>query len=104
MEQVTFKTLDTKAVHEKLLKVADRILVVREVIDKWNDVENCSVLPILGDAEQELGEVYGDLQLNGRKEAPTKKTPLKILQPKNKDKKRKEGDLDGNLSRVPKVS
>ena len=75
-----------------MLRVADRILVVREVIDKWNDAENCSVLPILKDAEYELGEVYGDLQLNGTKEAPTKKTPLKILPPNNKDKKRKEGD------------
>jgi len=72
MKQVNFKTLDTAAVHEKLLKVADRILVVREVIDKWNDAENCSVLPILKDAEYELGEVYGDLQLNGHKEAFTK--------------------------------
>jgi hypothetical protein len=87
MKQVTFETLDTKAVHEKLLKVADRILVVREVIDKWNDVENCSVLPILKDAEYELGEVYGDLQLNGTKEAPKKKTPLKILPPNDKNKK-----------------
>jgi hypothetical protein len=80
-------TLDTKAVHEKLLRVAERILVVREVIDKWNDAENCSVLPILKDAEYELGEVYGDLQLNGQEEAPTKKTPLKILPPNDKDKK-----------------
>ena len=40
--------------------------MVREVIDKWNDAENCSVLPILKDAEYELGEVYGDLQLNGQ--------------------------------------
>jgi len=87
MKQVTFETLDTKAVHEKLLKVAERILVVREVIDKWNEVEHCSVLPILRDAEQELGEVYGDLQLNDTKEAPTKKTPLKILPPNNKDKR-----------------
>jgi hypothetical protein len=92
MNQVIFETLDTATVREKLLKVADRILVVREVIDKWNEVEHCSVLPILKDAEQELGEVYGDLQLNGHKEAPTKKTPLKILPPNNKDKKRKEGD------------
>jgi len=92
MIQVAFNTLDTAAVHKKLLKVANSILVVREVIDKWNEVEHCSVLPILKDAEQELGEVYGDLQLNGTKEAPTKKTPLKILPPNNKDKKRKEGD------------
>jgi hypothetical protein len=87
MGQVTFETLDTATVHEKLLKVADRILVVREVIDKWNEVEHCSVLPILEDAEYELGEVFNDLQLNGRKETPTKKTPLKILPPNKKDKK-----------------
>ena len=122
MNQVIFETLDTATVRERLLKVADRILVVREVIDKWNEVEHCSVLPILKDAEQELGEVYGDLQLNGQgkqmiskgqekkylveyrerleknlaqveaeieaiKEAPTKKTPLKILPPNNKEKK-----------------
>jgi hypothetical protein len=34
-----------------------------------------------------LGEVYGDLQLNGQEEAPTKKTPLKILPPNDKDMK-----------------
>ena len=70
MGQVTFNTLDTTTVHEKLIKVAERILVVREVIDKWNDAENCSVLPILKDAEYELGEVYGDLQLDGHKGGP----------------------------------
>ena len=87
MNQVTFETLDTKAVLEKLLRVADRISVVREVIDKWNDMEHSSVLPILGDAEYELAEVFNDLQLSGRKEALTKKTPLKILPSNNKDKK-----------------
>ena len=87
MEQVTFMTLDTKAVREKLLRVSERLHVVSEVIDKWNDVTTCSVLPILGDADYELAEVFNDLQLNGTKEAPTKKTPLKILPPNDKDKK-----------------
>jgi hypothetical protein len=87
MKQVTFKTLDTAAVNEKLLRVSERIHVVSEVIDKWNDCETTSVLPILKDAEYELGEVYGDLQLNGNKEAPKKKSPLKILPPSKKRKK-----------------
>jgi hypothetical protein len=89
MRQVTFKTLDTAAVHEKLLKVAERIHVVSEVVDKWNDAENCSVLPILKDAGNELAEVYFDLQLNGNKEAPKKKSPLKILPLNKKDKKKR---------------
>jgi hypothetical protein len=89
MGQVTFKTLDTAKVNEKLIKVAERIVVVSEFIDRLNDAENCSVLPILKDAEYELGEVYGDLQLNGNKGGPKKKSPLKILPLSNKDKKKR---------------
>ena len=68
MNQITFKTLDTKAVHRKLLNVADRLYVVSETIDKLNKMPAHSVLPVLRDAEYELGEVYGDLQLNGQGE------------------------------------
>ena len=87
MNLVSFKTLDTATVREKLLRVGERICVVSAAIDKWNDCVHCSVLPILKDAEYELGEVFGDLQLNGNKEAPKKKSPLKILPLNNKDKK-----------------
>ena len=68
MNEVTFKTLDTAAVHEKLIRVGERIAVVSEVIDKWNDCVHCAVLPILKDADYELGEVFNDLQLNGQEE------------------------------------
>jgi len=87
MRQVTFKTLDTATVNEMLLRVSERIHVVSEVIDKWNDATTCSVLPILKDADNELAEVYFDLQLNGHKGGPKKKSALKIMPPKNKHKK-----------------
>ena len=89
MKQVTFKTLDTAMVHEKLIRVGERIYVVSEFIDRLNDAQNCAVLPILKDAEYELGEVYGDLQLNSHKEGPKKKSTLRIL-PSSK-KRKKEG-------------
>ena len=87
MNQVTFKTLDTATVHEKLSRVSDRICVVYEYIDKLNDAQNCSALPILKDAENELSEVYFDLQLNGNKEGPKKKSTLRILPSSKKSKK-----------------
>jgi hypothetical protein len=71
MNQVPFKTLDAAGIRAMLVRVSERIHVVSEVIDKWSDAETTSVLPILKDAEYELGEVYEDLQLNGHKEAPT---------------------------------
>ena len=87
MGQVTFKTLDTATIYEKLLGVAERLLVVSEVIDTWNDATTCAVLPILKDADRELTEVYDDLQLHGHKEGPKKKSPPKILPLSNKHKK-----------------
>ena len=87
MNQVPFKTLDTATVHRKLINVGERIAVVSEVIDKWNDSLHCSVLPILKDADYELGEVFNDLQLNGHKEGPKKKSPLRILPSSKKSKK-----------------
>jgi hypothetical protein len=87
MKQVAFKTLDTATVNEMLLRVSERLHVVSEVIDKWNDCETTSVLPILKDADNELSEVYNDLQLNGHREGPKKKFPLTILPLNNKDKR-----------------
>jgi hypothetical protein len=87
MKQVAFKTLDTATVNEMLLRVSERLHVVSEVIDKWNDCETTSVLPILKDADNELSEVYNDLQLNGHREGPMKKFPLTILPLNNKDKR-----------------
>jgi hypothetical protein len=87
MKQVAFKTLDTATVNEMLLRVSERLHVVSEVIDKWNDCETTSVLPILKDADNELSEVYNDLQLNGHRESPKKKFPLTILPLNNKDKR-----------------
>ncbi len=56
MSQVTFKTLDSVAIHKKLLAVGDRLHVISEVIDKWNEAEVCSVLPILDiDTTPEMG-------------------------------------------------
>ena len=89
MNQVTFKTLDTATVHGMLVGVGERLYVVSEFIDRLNDAQNCAVLPILKDAENELSEVYFDLQLNGNKEGPKKKSPLRIL-PSSK-KRKKEG-------------
>ena len=68
MNQVPFKTLDTATVHKKLIRVGERIAVVSAAIDKWNDCVHCSVLPILKDADYELGEVFNDLKLNGQEE------------------------------------
>ena len=68
MNQVPFKTLDSATVHEKLIRVGERICVVSEVIDNWNDSLHCSVLPVLKDADYELGEVFNDLKLNGQEE------------------------------------
>jgi hypothetical protein len=68
MNQVPFKTLDTATVHRKLINVGERIAVVSAAIDKWNDCVHCAVLPILRDADYELGEVFNDLKLNGQEE------------------------------------
>ena len=87
MNQVPFKTLDTETVHEMLVGVGERLYVVSEFIDRLNDAQNCAVLPILKDAENELSEVYFDLQRNDHNEGPKKKSPLRILPSGKKSKK-----------------
>lgn len=62
MNQVTFKTLAAKEVHQKLIAVGDRLTVVEEIIDKvLNDTDSSYLLPVIQDAQSELSEVYFDM-------------------------------------------
>ena len=62
MNEVKFKTLTAKKVHDKLMAVAERILVVEQVVDKaWNDSDTCHILPVLQDCQDDLAEVYCDM-------------------------------------------
>ena len=96
MNQVTFKTLDTAKVHEKLIGVGERIAVVSEVIDKWNDCVHCAVLPILKDADYELGEVFNDLKLNGQEELSKEELDELI----KKDRVEYKDQLEQRLAKV----
>ena len=96
MGQVTFKTLDTATVHGMLVGVGERLYVVSEFIDRLNDAQNCAVLPILRDAEYELGEVFNDLKLNGQRELS--KEELKEFM--KKDRVEYKERLEKNLAKV----
>jgi hypothetical protein len=96
MNQVPFKTLDTATVHRKLINVGERIAAVSAAIDKWNDCVHCSVLPVLHDADYELGEVFNDLQLNGQRELSKEELKEFI----KKDRVEYKERLERNLAKV----
>ncbi len=76
MNQVTFKTLDTQSVHDKLVDVASRLSVLKDLVDKvWNDAETSHILPILRDCSTDLAEVYLDIEARYpiKAEAPASK-------------------------------
>ena len=62
MNNVKFKTLDAESVHRKLTAVGDRLLCVETIIDRiLNDTDTSYLIPVLQDAQSELGEVFFDM-------------------------------------------